>query len=164
MKKKLVSLCVCVCVMMSMVGCTTISQPGSTKEQKVASIISTALKIAYSAGGAELVCQRIDALVAEGKLTEEQGEQLKKAAQKAYETLIADLDSVAEGGDIQKISVASAIILAWESGGRDMVVAKVNQLVKDGKVTELEAAAIIAAADQGYAAIIEVLQNKELKK
>ena len=147
-------------MVISVTGCSTLNS-GAPKEQKIAGIVSTALKVAYSAGGSELVCQRIDSLVTDGKLTQEQGEQLKKAAQKAYDTLVADLDAVSDGGSVKSGSVANVIILAWEAGGRDMVAAKVDQLVKDGKITDVEAKAIMDAADKGYASVLEAIQEKE---
>ena len=53
---------------------------------------------AYVAGGATRVEQRIDQMVTDGKITEEQAVQLKLAAQKSYEELQKKLKalSVAE--------------------------------------------------------------------
>ena len=58
--------------------------------EKVAAIhktVGTILDIAYTSGGAVLVEQRIDQLVADGKITPQQGEMLKEAARRSYEAL-----------------------------------------------------------------------------
>ena len=67
--------------MATMVGCGCL-----TKEQ-IAGTASTVLEIAYASGGAATVSQRIDQMVADGKITAEQAVQLKAAAQKSYEEL-----------------------------------------------------------------------------
>ena len=56
------------------------------------------LEIAYVAGGATAVEQRIDQMVTDGKITAEQAVQLKAASQKSYEELQKKLKelSVAE--------------------------------------------------------------------
>lgn len=67
-----------------MCGCSYFTQ------EKVAEIhktVGTILDIAYTSGGAVLVEQKIDQLVADGKITPQQGETLKKAARKSYEAL-----------------------------------------------------------------------------
>ena len=67
--------------MATMVGCGCL-----TKEQ-IAGTASTVLEIAYASGGATTVSQRIDQMVADGKITAEQAAQLKAAAQRSYEEL-----------------------------------------------------------------------------
>ena len=67
--------------MLTMTGCAYFSQ------EKVAGTVSTVLEIAYVAGGAARVEQRIDKMGTDGKITEEQAVQLKLAAQKSYEEL-----------------------------------------------------------------------------
>ena len=67
--------------MATMVGCGCL-----TKEQ-IAGTASTVLEIAYASGGAATVSQRIDQMVADGKISAEQAVQLKAAAQKSYEEL-----------------------------------------------------------------------------
>ena len=67
--------------MATMVGCGCL-----TKEQ-IAGTASTVLEIAYASGGATTVSQRIDQMVADGKITAEQAVQLKAAAQRSYEEL-----------------------------------------------------------------------------
>lgn len=49
--------------------------------------IGNLLEIAYTNGGAVLVSEKIDALVADGKITEVQATTLKNAAQQSYELL-----------------------------------------------------------------------------
>ena len=69
-------------------GCSYLTQ------EKVAEIhktVGTILDIAYTSGGAVLVEQKIDQLVADGKITPQQGEMLKEAARKSYEALQAKL-------------------------------------------------------------------------
>lgn len=66
---------------MILTGCASLSQ------EKVAGTVSTVLEIAYIAGGSTYVEQRIDQMVTDGKVTEEQAVQLKAAAQRSYEEL-----------------------------------------------------------------------------
>ena len=65
--------------------------------EKVAAIhktVGTILDIAYTSGGAVLVEQRIDQLVADGKITPQQGEMLKEAARRSYEALLEKLSEL----------------------------------------------------------------------
>ena len=55
--------------MLTMSGCAYFSQ------ERVAGTVSTVLEIAYVAGGATRVEQRIDQMVTDGKITEEQAAQ-----------------------------------------------------------------------------------------
>ena len=57
-------------------------------------IVGTALEAAYDAGGATLVNTKIDELVTEGKLTEEQAASLKNAMQKSYEKLMEKVNEL----------------------------------------------------------------------
>mgnify|MGYP005892344951 FL=1 len=71
-----------------MCGCSYFTQ------EKVAEIhktVGTILDIAYTSGGAVLVEQKIDQLVADGKITAQQGEMLKAASRRSYEALQAKL-------------------------------------------------------------------------
>ena len=71
-----------------MCGCSYFTQ------EKVAEIhktVGTILDIAYTSGGAVLVEQKIDQLVADGRITAQQGEMLKEAARRSYEALQAKL-------------------------------------------------------------------------
>ena len=54
---------------------------------QIHSTVGAVLEIAYTNGGAALVAQRIDELVADGKITEAQATALKNAAQQSYELL-----------------------------------------------------------------------------
>lgn len=68
----------------TMCGCSYFTQ------EKVAAIhktVGTVLDIAYTAGGATLVEQKIDAMVTDGKITAQQGEMLKEASRRSYEAL-----------------------------------------------------------------------------
>ena len=67
--------------MATMVGC------GCLTREQLAGTASTVLEIAYASGGATTVSQRIDQMVADGKITAEQAAQLKAAAQRSYEEL-----------------------------------------------------------------------------
>ena len=71
------------------VGCSTFD------ETKLATTVSKALEIAYVNGGATLVEEKIDSLVADGKITKEQGEQLKTAAKQSYNNLQTKLNELA---------------------------------------------------------------------
>ena len=71
-----------------MCGCSYFTQ-GTVAE--IHKTVGTILDIAYTSGGAVLVEQKIDQLVADGKITPQQGEMLKAAAQKSYEALQAKL-------------------------------------------------------------------------
>lgn len=71
-----------------MCGCSYFTQ------EKVAEIhktVGTILDIAYTSGGAVLVEQKIDQLIADGRITAQQGEMLKEAARRSYEALQAKL-------------------------------------------------------------------------
>lgn len=64
-----------------MCGCTT------EQVTQIHSTVGAVLEIAYTNGGAALVTQKIDELVADGKITAEQATALKNAAQQSYELL-----------------------------------------------------------------------------
>ena len=68
-------------------GMATVSGCAYFSEEKVAGTASTVLEIAYVAGGASMVGQKIDQMVADGKITPEQAALLKAAAQKSYDDL-----------------------------------------------------------------------------
>lgn len=57
-------------------------------------IVGTALETAHDTGGATLVNAKIDELVTEGKLTEEQAASLKNAMQKSYEKLVEKVNEL----------------------------------------------------------------------
>ena len=68
-------------------GMATVSGCAYFTEEKVAGTASTVLEIAYVAGGASMVGQKIDQMVEDGKITPEQAALLKAAAQKSYDDL-----------------------------------------------------------------------------
>ena len=68
-------------------GMATFSGCAYFTEEKVAGTASTVLEIAYIAGGGSMVEQKIDQMVASGKITAEQAALLKAAAQKSYDEL-----------------------------------------------------------------------------
>ncbi len=76
-------------------GMATVSGCAYFTEEKVAGTASTVLEIAYVAGGATMVEQKIDQMVADGKITAEQAALLKAAAQKSYEDLQKKLKELA---------------------------------------------------------------------
>ena len=71
-----------------MCGCSYFTQ-GTVAE--IHKTVGTILDIAYTSGGAVLVEQKIDQLVADGRITAQQGEMLKEAARRSYEALQAKL-------------------------------------------------------------------------
>lgn len=58
--------------------------------------VATALQLAYETGGKTLVETKINEMVADGKVTPEQGELLKAAARNGYEAFLAKLNELAE--------------------------------------------------------------------
>ena len=68
-------------------GMATVSGCAYFTEEKVAGTASKVLEIAYIAGGATMVEQKIDQMVEDGKITPEQAALLKAAAQKSYDDL-----------------------------------------------------------------------------
>lgn len=68
-------------------GMATVSGCALFTEEKIAATASTVLETAYVAGGASMVEQKIDQMVADGKITAEQAALLKASAQKSYEEL-----------------------------------------------------------------------------
>ena len=68
-------------------GMATVSGCALFTEEKIAGTASTVLEIAYISGGASMVSQKIDQMVADEKITPEQAVLLKAAAQKSYEDL-----------------------------------------------------------------------------
>ena len=70
-----------------LIGCTT---EGASRRRNIAQVIQTA----YDLGGREAVSNRIESLVAEGKLTPSQAVRLHALAQLAYEGIMDDLERV----------------------------------------------------------------------
>ena len=71
----------------AIIGCASL---GEHRRQNIAQVIQTA----YDLGGREAVSNRIESLVAEGKLSPTQGARLHALAQLAYEGVMDDLKTV----------------------------------------------------------------------
>ena len=76
-------------------GMATLSGCALFTEEKIAATASAVLETAYVAGGASMVEQKIDQMVADGKITAEQAALLKAAAQKSYDDLQKKLKELA---------------------------------------------------------------------
>ena len=74
------------------VACCIGCESTRPSREAVRADIAWALRIAYDVGGQAAVSNRIEQLVARGKLTREQADALHQAAQRAYEKIIDDLD------------------------------------------------------------------------
>ena len=83
----------------AIIGCESIG--GGTRKQNIAAVIQTA----YDLGGREAVSNKIESLVAEGKLTPSQAVRLHALAQLAYEGIMDDL---ATGDAARNAAPASA--------------------------------------------------------
>ena len=82
----------------AIIGCASM---GERRRQNIAAVIQTA----YDMGGREAVSNKIESLVAEGKLTPSQAVRLHALAQLAYEGLMDDL---ATGDAVTNAAPASA--------------------------------------------------------
>ena len=69
----------------AIIGCSSLG--GGSRKQNIATVIQTA----YDMGGREAVSNKIESLVAEGKLTPSQAVRLHALAQLAYEGIMDDL-------------------------------------------------------------------------
>ena len=69
----------------AIIGCSSLG--GVSRRQNIATVIQTA----YDLGGREAVSNKIESLVAEGKLTPSQAVRLHALAQLAYEGIMDDL-------------------------------------------------------------------------
>ena len=69
----------------AIIGCSSLG--GGSRRQNIATVIQTA----YDLGGREAVSNKIESLVAEGKLTPSQAVRLHALAQLAYEGIMDDL-------------------------------------------------------------------------
>ena len=76
-------------------GMATVSGCAYFTEERIAGTASKVLEIAYVAGGASMVGQKIDQMVEDGKITPEQAALLKAAAQKSYDDLQKKLKELA---------------------------------------------------------------------
>ena len=83
--KAIVAVAIAAVAVAAIIGCESIG--GGTRRQNIAAVIQTA----YDMGGREAVSNKIESLVAEGKLTPSQAVRLHALAQLAYEGLMDDL-------------------------------------------------------------------------
>ena len=83
--KAIVAVAIAAIVVAAMIGCSTLG--GGSRRQNIATVIQTA----YDMGGREAVSNKIESLVAEGKLTPSQAVRLHALAQLAYEGIMDDL-------------------------------------------------------------------------
>ena len=72
------------CALVPLCGCGLLSDE---QQDAVQALVLAKLDEAWAEKGAEAVADKVDELVADGKITHEQGEVLKAAAQQGYETL-----------------------------------------------------------------------------
>ena len=97
--KAIVAVAIAAVAVAAIIGCESIG--GGTRRQNIAAVIQTA----YDMGGREAVSNKIESLVAEGKLTPSQAVRLHALAQLAYEGLMDDL---ATGDAVTNAAPASA--------------------------------------------------------
>ena len=83
--KAIVAVAIAAVSVAAIIGCESIM--GGTRRQNIAAVIQTA----YDMGGREAVSNKIESLVAEGKLTPSQAVRLHALAQLAYEGIMDDL-------------------------------------------------------------------------
>ena len=83
--KAIVAVAIAAVAVAAIIGCE--STGGGTRKQNIATVIQTA----YDFGGREAVSNKIESLVAEGKLTPSQAVRLHALAQLAYEGMMDDL-------------------------------------------------------------------------
>ena len=83
--KAIVAVAIAAVAVAAIIGCESIG--GASRKQNIATVIQTA----YDLGGREAVSNKIESLVAEGKLTPSQAVRLHALAQLAYEGIMDDL-------------------------------------------------------------------------
>ena len=83
--KAIVAVAVAAIAVAAIIGCSSLG--GGSRRQNIATVIQTA----YDMGGREAVSNKIESLVAEGKLTPSQAVRLHALAQLAYEGIMDDL-------------------------------------------------------------------------
>ena len=83
--KAIVAVAVAAIAVAAIIGCSSLG--GGSRRQNIATVIQTA----YDLGGREAVSNKIESLVAEGKLTPSQAVRLHALAQLAYEGIMDDL-------------------------------------------------------------------------
>ena len=85
--KAIVAVAIAATAIAAIIGCASL-KGGGTKAN-----IATAIQTAYDLGGREAVSNKIESLVAEGKLTPSQAVRLHALAQLAYEGIVDDLNA-----------------------------------------------------------------------
>ena len=83
--KAIVAVAIAAVAVAAIIGCSSLG--GGSRRQNIATVIQTA----YDIGGREAVSNKIESLVAEGKLTPSQAVRLHALAQLAYEGIMDDL-------------------------------------------------------------------------
>ena len=83
--KAIVAVAIAAIAVAAIIGCSSLG--GGSRRQNIATVIQTA----YDMGGREAVSNKIESLVAEGKLTPSQAVRLHALAQLAYEGIMDDL-------------------------------------------------------------------------
>ena len=83
--KAIVAVAIAAVAVAAIIGCSSLG--GGSRRQNIATVIQTA----YDLGGREAVSNKIESLVAEGKLTPSQAVRLHALAQLAYEGIMDDL-------------------------------------------------------------------------
>ena len=87
--RAIVAVAIAAIALAAIIGCSSLG--GGSRRQNIATVIQTA----YDLGGREAVSNKIESLVAEGKLTPSQAVRLHALAQLAYEGI---MDDIAAGG------------------------------------------------------------------
>ena len=98
--KAIVAVAIAAIAVAAIIGCSSLG--GGSRKANIATVIQTA----YDMGGREAVSNKIESLVAEGKLTPSQAVRLHALAQLAYEGIVEDLN--AGGGTVTNATPASA--------------------------------------------------------
>ena len=98
--KAIVAVAIAAIAVAAIIGCSSLG--GGSRKANIATVIQTA----YDMGGREAVSNKIESLVAEGKLTPSQAVRLHALAQLAYEGIMDDL--AAGGGAATNAAPASA--------------------------------------------------------
>ena len=83
--KAIVAVAIAAIAVAAIIGCSSLG--GGSRRQSIATVIQTA----YDLGGREAVSNKIESLVAEGKLSPSQAVRLHALAQLAYEGIMDDL-------------------------------------------------------------------------
>jgi hypothetical protein len=83
--KAIIAVAIAAVAVAAIIGCSSLG--GGPRRQNIAAVIQAA----YDMGGREAVSNRIESLVAEGKLTPSQAVRLRALAQLAYEGIMDDL-------------------------------------------------------------------------